>query len=151
LQKRDELTAQAQPPQALFDLALTDPEAVRLGAGLNQTFAAALRLGRERGENPLERAKAAVGEYLSCFPPERHGGILLGALASVYGKDAGGADTAVWLADVSDEEGSKQPGTGPSSVASLTIAALREVGILDDIVSTRAGLVVYPTEMNAKR
>jgi hypothetical protein len=147
--KRDELTAQAQPPQALFDLALTDSEAVRLGAGLNQTFAAALRLGRERGENPLERAKAAVGEYLSCFPPERRGGILLGALASVYGKDAGGADTAAWLASAGNAEDSRRPGIGSSSVASLTITALRESGLLDDIVATRVGLVVYPAEMNA--
>jgi hypothetical protein len=43
-QKRDELAAMARPPQALFDAA--DPEAVRMGAGLNRAFAGALNRKR---------------------------------------------------------------------------------------------------------
>lgn len=38
--KRDELSA-----QAVLDAALADPEAVKLGAGLNKAYAAALRVG----------------------------------------------------------------------------------------------------------
>jgi hypothetical protein len=60
-------------------------------------------------------------------------------LASVYGKEDGGADTAVWLA-----AGKGAPGSG--AVAHLTIEALRELGILDDIIVTKEGLVVYPSE-----
>jgi hypothetical protein len=98
-EKRDELAAQARPPQAVLDVALADLEAVKLGARLNKAYAAALRIGKGQHTNVLERAKAAAEDYLVHFPPERRGAILLGALASVYGKDDGGADTAVWLTD----------------------------------------------------
>lgn len=47
-QKRDELVAQAQPPQAVGDVALVDPEAVKLGAGLNKVYAAAIQMGKKR-------------------------------------------------------------------------------------------------------
>ena len=35
-EKRDELAALTRPPQAVLDVALADPEAVKLGAGLNK-------------------------------------------------------------------------------------------------------------------
>jgi hypothetical protein len=99
-QKRDNLVAQARPPQAVLNAALADPEAVKLGAGLNKAYAAALRMGKGQYASVLERSKAAAEDYLAHFPPERRGAILLGALASVYGKEDGGADTAVWLAGI---------------------------------------------------
>jgi hypothetical protein len=142
---------QARPPPAALDVALADPEAVKLGAGLNKTYAAALRMGKkhalsaaERGQytNVLERAKAAAEDYLAHFPPERRGAILLGALASVYGKEDGGADTAVWL--VGGRESSSS-----DSVVHQTIMTLRELGVLDDIIVTKEGLIVYPTELTA--
>ena len=89
--KRDELASQARPPQAVLDVALSDPEAMKLGAGLNKAYAAASRMGKKgQHANVLGRAKAAAEDYLAHFPPERRGAILLGALASVYGKDDGG-------------------------------------------------------------
>jgi hypothetical protein len=148
--KRDELAAQARPPQAVLDVALADPEAVKLGAGLNKAYAAVLRMGKKgQYTNVLERAKAAAEDYLAHFPPERRGAILLGALASVYGKEDGGADTAVWLAESKEETGQSQPGIGQISIAHETIEALRQVGLLDDILVTKEGLVVYPSEMDA--
>ncbi|MCC6604751.1 MAG: hypothetical protein IT327_16195 [Anaerolineae bacterium] len=138
-EKRDELIHRARPPHAVLEVASADPEAVQLGAGLNKTYAAALRRGKGQFPNVLESAKAAVEDYLAHFPTERRGVILLGALASVYGKKDGGADTAVWLA-----AGKGAPGSG--AVAHLTIEALRELGILDDIIVTKEGLVVYPSE-----
>ncbi|MCA9947907.1 MAG: hypothetical protein KC449_30705, partial [Anaerolineales bacterium] len=116
---------------------------VQLGAGLNKAYTAALRMGKKgQHANVLERARAAAEDYLAHFPPERRGAILLGALASVYGKEDGGADTAVWLAGDSGE-------AGQYSLAHQTVNALREVGLLYDILMTKEGLVVYPTGLEA--
>jgi hypothetical protein len=62
-----------------------------------------MRLGKGQYVTVLERAKAEAEDYLAYFPPEQHGAILLGALASVYGKEDGGSDTAVWLARGKDK------------------------------------------------
>jgi hypothetical protein len=137
--KRDELISQARPPQTVLDAALTDPEAVKLGAGLNKAYTAALRMSKGSYANVLERAKAAAEDYLAHFPPGQRGAILLGALASVYGKEDGGSDTAVWLAGSRDDLDMVQ-----TSIAHQTIDALREFRILDDIIVTREGLVVNP-------
>lgn len=147
--KRDELVSQARPPQAVLDAAQTDPEAVKLGAGLNKAYAAALRMGKlalskaEGGKHSsvLERAKFAAEDYLAHSPPEGRGAILLGALASVYGKEDGGVDTAVWLVGSKDDVTQLQ-----TSIAHHTIEALRQAGLLDDIIVTKEGLVVYPVE-----
>ena len=147
-QKRDMLAAQARPPQTVLDAALADPEAVKLGAGLNKAYAAALRMGKGQHANVLERAKYAAEDYLAHFPPERRGVILLGALASVYGKEDGGADTAVWLAESKKEADQTQPGIGQSSIAHETIEALREIDLLDDVVQTKEGLIIYPPQMD---
>jgi hypothetical protein len=139
-QKRDELVKQARPPEAV--LAGADPEMVKLGAGLNKAYTAVLRMGKKgQYTNVLERAKVAAEDYLAHFPPEQRGAILVGALASVYGKEDGGMDTAVWLAGES--------GTAEKlSVAHQTVEALRKLGILDELIMTREGLVVYPTLMD---
>jgi hypothetical protein len=44
-------------------------------------------MGKGQHANVLERAKYAAEDYLAHFPPERRRMILLGALASVYGKE----------------------------------------------------------------
>ena len=147
--KRDELVSQARPPQAVLDAVRGDPEAVQLGAGLNKAYAAALRMGKGQYASVLERARAAAEDYLAHFPPERRGAILLGALASVYGKEDGGADTAVWLAEGRRQIDPPYPGFGRSLVAHETIEALREIGLLEDLVITKEGLIVYPIEMGA--
>ncbi|MBE2223661.1 MAG: hypothetical protein IAF02_19120, partial [Anaerolineae bacterium] len=140
--KRDELVSQARPPQTILDAALADPEAVKLGAGLNKAYTAALHMGNKgQYTNVLERAKAAAKDYLAHFPPERRGAILLGALASVYGKEDGGSDTAVWLGENNDDQSQLQ-----TSIAHQTIEALRQAGLLDDIIETKEGLIVYPVE-----
>jgi hypothetical protein len=104
-------------------------------------------MGKGSYANVLERAKAAAEDYLAHFPPGQRGAILLGALASVYGKEDGGSDTAVWL--VGDKEVTNQslPGIGQSSIAHETIDALRGIGLLDDIILTKEGLVIYPAEL----
>ncbi|MCA9944953.1 MAG: hypothetical protein KC449_15820 [Anaerolineales bacterium] len=143
-EKRDELVSQARPPQAVLDAVEGDPEAVQLGAGLNKAYAGALRMGKGQYASVLERARAAAEDYLAHFPPERRGVILLGALASVYGKEDGGADTAVWLAEGKDKAESSRLGIGQSSIAHQTIEALWEIGVLDEIIVTKEGLVMYP-------
>ncbi|MCZ7672340.1 MAG: hypothetical protein M5U34_37070 [Chloroflexi bacterium] len=65
-EKRDELAAQARPPQELLDAA--DPETVKLGAGMNKAYTAALRMGKGQHANVLERAKYAAEDYLAHFP-----------------------------------------------------------------------------------
>ncbi len=149
-EKRDELAAQARPPQAVLDAALADPEAVKLGAGLNKAYTAVLRM-RKKGaySSVMERAKAAVEDYLAHFPPARRRAILLGALGNVYGKEDGGMDTAVWLSAGKEEGDETRPGIGELSIAHHTIETLREIGLLDDIVVTKEGVVIYPAGTSA--
>ncbi|MGH2538589.1 MAG: hypothetical protein ACRDHL_14460, partial [Candidatus Promineifilaceae bacterium] len=100
--------------------------------------------------NALERAKGAAEDYLAHFPPKQRRAMLRGALASAYKGETPAADTAAWLAPTTDERDLTRPGIGRSSVASLTIEALREIGLLDDIIATREGLVVYPAGLNSE-
>ena len=85
-----------------------------------------------------------------------------GALGSVYGgggeeggqgKTAVGSDIAAWL-DAFSEEALPQLGWRPwltgLSPARETMAALRQVGVLDELVETKAGLVVYPAGLEAE-
>jgi hypothetical protein len=37
---------------------------------------------------------------------------------------------------------------GQPSIAHETIEALREIGVLDDIIATKEGLVVYPAALD---
>ena len=154
-EKRDELAARARPPEAVIQAALADPEIVALGAGLNQRFAAILN-SRDKGQHQsvLERARLGVVDYLSHFPPQQRQRILLGALGSVYGKEGeAGADTAVWL-DVVREETVGGNGRFPwligLSPARETMAALRQVGVLDEVIETTERLVVYPAGLEAE-
>jgi len=139
--KRDELIVLSHPPQAVLEAA--NVAAVRLGAGLNKTYAAALRQGKGQHTSAFERAKAATEKYLMHFPPEQRGEILLGALTSVYGKEGGGMDTAVWLTSVDSE-------SSDNSLSTQTIRALRSIGILDDLVVTEKGLIIYPHWLDAE-
>ncbi len=106
-------------------------------------------MGKKRQHaNVLERAKVTVEDYLAHFPSERRGAILLGALASVYGKEDGGTDTAVWLAGSKEEQAQSLLGIGQSSIAHETIVALRDIGLLDDIIATKEGLVMYSVALD---
>jgi hypothetical protein len=147
---REELAARARPPAAALEG--VDEEMVRLGAGLNRVFAAALNREDETSfVDRLPQARRAVAEYLSCFPPEKRPFIMQGALASVYGEEAGegASDAALWLSALEADEAA-QPWQATVSPAGETMAALRAAGVLDEIVETRAGLVVYPAGMAAE-
>ena len=71
------------------------------------------------------------------FVGERWGGILRGALVSVYQQAERGSDAAAWLGGERDDEGKRQAG-----IAGVTVAALREVGLLDEIIPTKEGLII---------
>ena len=68
------------------------------------------------------------------------------------GETAVGSDIAVWL-DAFDEGDLPQPGWRywlfGLSPARETMAALRQVGVLDEVIETKEGLVVYPTGLEA--
>ncbi|MBK9052035.1 MAG: hypothetical protein IPL78_14335 [Chloroflexi bacterium] len=125
-EKRDELVKQTQPPPALFENVAE--EDVRLGAGLNQAFAAALNIHKKKSKRQppaanglgtprsvpltaIDHARQATEDYLAHFPPHRWGGILRGALVSVYQPEERGSDAAAWLGGERDEEGKRQAGT----------------------------------------
>lgn len=75
------------------------------------------------GTQGVGTSKSSERGYLALFFPERQEAILLGALASVYGREGGGTDTAVWLAGGKEKADQRQPGIGSSSIAHETIEA----------------------------
>ncbi len=124
-EKRDELVKQTQPPPALFEN--VTEEDIRLGAGLNQAFAAALNIHKKKSKRQppaasslgtprsvpltaIDHARQATEDYLAHFPPHRWGGILRGALVSVYQPEERGSDAAAWLGGERDEEGKRRRG-----------------------------------------
>ncbi len=66
-QQRDEPASKARPPQAVPDVALADPEVVRLGAGLNKAYAAALRMGKLALSKAEGGQKTVPADYLNVF------------------------------------------------------------------------------------
>jgi hypothetical protein len=77
--------------------------------------------------------------------------IVLGALASACGQEKVVIKIRPWLAgDKADTEPGR-PGIGQSKIARKTILALREIGLLDDIIVTKEGLAIYPVKMDAKK
>jgi hypothetical protein len=71
--------------------------------------------------------------------------IIPGILVSIYGQEKVVMDTAVWL-DASEDEQLPvwQAGLSPAQV---TMAALREARLLDRVMETKDGLVVWPLGM----
>jgi hypothetical protein len=163
--KRDELVAQARPPAGLFDQ--VEPEVLRAGAELNRVFASALNrrkqraakgqsgTGNESGRtvpddtSRLEQARLAVVDYLSHFPPQKRPSVMLGALASVYGQEKVVKDTAVWLGAANEEP--LPPWLAGVSSARATMAALREAGLLAEVIHPKEGLVIYPGDTSAEK
>ena len=62
---------------------------------------------------------------------------------SVYQQEERGSDAAAWLGGERDEAGKRQVG-----IAGATVAALRDMGLLAEIVPTKEGLVAYPPILN---
>lgn len=166
---RDEMAAAARPPLALIEAAFAEPEAIAIGAALNKNFAAVLqeslppieaptggklsraeRLAIREGQRQAryERARWAVWDTLHRYHPDQHSAILRGAMVSAL--LSGSSDAAVWLAGEKNEEGVRLPGIGHKSVA-----ALREIGLLENIRESDRGLlreggtaVTEPAEVN---
>jgi hypothetical protein len=59
-------------------------------------------------------------------------------------------DTAVWLTGSKERSDLPLPGIGDTSIAHHMIEALREIGLLDDIIATKEGLVLYPVDCHAQ-
>ncbi|MBK8934865.1 MAG: hypothetical protein IPM76_21640 [Chloroflexi bacterium] len=121
---RDEMAAAAKPPLALLEAAFAEPETIIIGAGLNKTFAAALReplppitalngetltkaqraaIRQAQQQARYERARRAVWDSLHHHHPERHNAILRGAMVSAL--LSGGSDAAVWQAGEKERSG----------------------------------------------
>jgi hypothetical protein len=142
--RRDALVKAAMPPRELFDSVLAEPELVRLGAGLNQTYARTLkRLAQSRpfhvpAAKDFDAARHAAQDYLARFPPPQQNGVLRGAMVSAYLGETPASDTAVWLAGAR-QAGGRAPGIGRQS-----LAALREIGLLNELNVRGGRVVAYP-------
>jgi hypothetical protein len=138
----EELVGATCPPRRLFDAAISEPEAIALGAQLNAAYAGTLNRLRRAGAAPddvrLDLARAAVETFLERSPSEWHARILRGALISVAMSERGRSEAAAWLAGAKTEAG-RAPGVGHQ-----TVEALREIGVLDEIGQTALGVLVYP-------
>jgi hypothetical protein len=152
-----ELIAATMPPQAVFDAAADDPQAIRDGGQLNAAYARAMKERPKPHEPPTpddhEAARQAVEAALNRHPEHRHTAILRGAMVSAYMGEAPTSDTALWLMGGVDESQSSsglsrqrnvQATRRKAGVAQKSIQALREVGVLDEIAQTEGGVVVYP-------
>jgi hypothetical protein len=140
--ERDRLAASAMPPRAVFDSAFDNPETIKLGGGLNQTYARSLKRAlREKGrlsDEDYDRARSETEAYLEQFPAEQQTAVLRGAMVSAYMGDMPESDAAIWLPGEKTETGRKL------GIANKSIQALREIGVLDEIAQTSSGLVSYP-------
>jgi len=142
--KRDELVQATMPPQEVFKSVAGDPEAVHIGAGLNQVYTGTLRrLARARPyriptPEDFDAARQAAEKYLARYPPYRHSDILRSAMVRVYTGDRVSSDAAIWV------PGAKQVNDRSSAIAKKSIAALRDIGVLDEIDDTNDGVLGYP-------
>jgi hypothetical protein len=140
-QSRNDLTAQAMPPAAVFSSAFEQPDLVTAGASLHHVYADALRRMRRQKDQltpeDYDAARDKAEAYLKQFPPEQQGAILRGAMAAIYLTEKHD-DSVLWLRGQKLEEG-YAPG-----LAQATLDALREVGVLDEVDTTQVGVIAYP-------
>ncbi|MGB7341610.1 MAG: hypothetical protein WBC91_22125, partial [Phototrophicaceae bacterium] len=133
---REQLMAETMPPLKLFQTSLNQPAIVKAGARLNQLYTAQKPwLGAEQIEQAREKCEAYLAQY---DEQDRHS-ILRSAWAHYYAnKRKTGYDECVWQLGEAQEKGRAQ------GIAQAMIVALREVGILDEIILHNNRLVVYP-------
>jgi len=129
-ERRDFLSAQANPPETLFQHALQDD--LSLGARFNQIYTGSLPWRGGGFESARERCEAFLAQYES----DQQRAILRSALAHAHLNN--GADGAAWQIGAATDDG-RAPG-----IAQITLDALREIGLLDEIASTDDGVIVYP-------
>lgn len=61
------------------------------------------------------------------------------------------SDTAVWLAEAKSQSNRGLSKIGPpAAIPHRTIQALRQIGLLADIMLTKGGVVVYPSVLDAE-
>lgn len=136
--KRDALMKMAAPPVEVVDS--VTPEDIKRGAGLNQVYGRTLReLVQKRPfrlptQEDLDKVRKASVNYLSRFHPTQHPSILRGAMVSASTGKRRGSDAVCW-----------QPGEdGHIGLAQKSLAALREVRVLDGIEAVDGRLLVHP-------
>jgi hypothetical protein len=132
--------AQTMPPLVLFQHAFDQPETLQQGAKLSQLYTGALPWvrGKRRKSGSYELARQRSQVYLDSFLIEQQTAVLRGALAHYYLNASTGHDGAAWQIGEPTDDGRK-PG-----IAQLTIRALREIGVLDELAETDSGIVRYP-------
>ncbi len=141
--QRDSLAQTAMPPAVIFDHAFDadDPTALEAGAGLlhvyNNAIRQALRKDRSLSPEAYDAARHEAEAYLAQFPAEQQTAVVRGAIVSGYMRDKP-SDAVLWLV------GDKTPEGQTPGIASFTIQALREVGVLDELGETKVGLLRYP-------
>jgi hypothetical protein len=140
-QQRDVLVSQAMPPAVVFDHAFDEPEFIELGAGLQRAYYSTIQ-ERLRQHTPLtpddyDHARHEAEAYLKRFPPQQHTSIVRGAIVSGYLRDKP-SDRVVWLS------GEKTPQGRAPGIAQITLRALREIGVLQELGETTLGILVYP-------
>ncbi len=139
--QRDTLAQATMPPAAVFDHAFSEPDWITVGAQLNQTYTASLHRQLRQSttgmlaEDDYAAIQSRLVAFLNHYPPEAHTAIVRGAMVSLYLNETPGSDAGLWLHGTSDEGG----------MAHLSLAALREIGVLDSIDTNAAGdILVYP-------
>jgi hypothetical protein len=140
--QRDSLAAQAMPPRRMFDYVFSrEPDLIPIGAKLSSTYGATMKRklrasGRLTAED-YETARASAEAFLADYPPEQQPGILRGAMVAAYLSDKP-VDTAIWLPGEKTDSG-RAPG-----IAQMSLRALREIGVLDEVGVSGGQVLVYP-------
>jgi hypothetical protein len=130
--RRDELMRQTMPPQALFDIA-HDENCYAEGAMLNSLYTRIL----QTTPHSYDRVRQACEQYLYKKDTPQ---IIRAALSHYYlNDDHNGNAAACWQYGQRQPQGGRAPG-----IAQMTLDALREIGLLDELDTTGCGLLVYP-------
>src|SRR5205823_934599 len=103
---------------------------LKLGAELNSIHAKTIaKLRKDKSElepADYDRARGQAEAYLNSFPPDERTNVVRGAMANLYISDAEG-DNVLWLTGEKTDTG-RRP-----SIAQVSLQALREIGILDEL------------------
>ena len=95
---------------------------------------------RLRAED-FDTARQETEAFLDRYPPQQHTAIARGAMLSAYtSDDPTVSDAMLWLAGERTETGQRR-----GSIGQVSIQALREIGLLDEMMATdERGILVYP-------
>lgn len=141
--RREARAAAARMPAKLFDSVFAAPNTIQLGAGYLQQYSRHVKqLLRQRpsGLRPEDYAflRKEAEQHLNQYPERMHNSILRGALVSLQLGEKGNSDAALWLRGERLPDGGYRPGIG-----NKMNAALREIGLLGEPMTTKSGTVLY--------